>query len=192
MTHLESGVRFTTPKTLAELEACVSKYEWEHITPEPKLSKEELEELSESYCRTFAPNDEACGGCIFSLYGSCHLSEFKDLYNKYEEITGALIAHKAQKEQEKEEVRVGDIVRVVNTGKTRDTYADFVDKYCTEGEKLYWAVGSTPNTDIKYKVSRVVNEGGRDLAYIKVSGSIYCIPLGYVITIDGLEKVKQD
>jgi hypothetical protein len=182
----DGGVLERGKGNLRELEDFLKnrRYEWELVTPEPQLSGEELVNLYNEYCA-----DSKCQeGCEISDLGEDGCS-IECALEHYDTIVEILTKYKEERDKE---IKVGDLVKVIDDGKTCTTYREFVKKHCTEEEKLLWSPRSTPNENSVYKVTKI-EEG--DIAYIKQmdgakgSKDAY-FPVGYVIGLHGLEKIK--
>ena len=94
-------------------------------------------------------------------------------------------------------IKVGDKVKIVNSGKVFDTYADWVVKYITDKNLLaHWAYGSRVGDwaaiDGVYEVLYIAPHGGGygPLAFIKSleETSYKC----FLVAVNGLAKVKQE
>ena len=94
-----------------------------------------------------------------------------------------------------EELKVGDIVKVVDMGKEYTTYADFMATYGTKKDCCGWVYDKPIPNDCnsKYEIVCIAphldrpNEG--NLAIIKNHCNYAYLPSTYIIHIDGLRKI---
>lgn len=103
----------------------------------------------------------------------------------------ALAMDRLNKELGKNEINVGDKVKIVDNSLIYDIYATWVIKNVHDiTEVARYAYCSNPNTNRTYKVIAIAPHSAKDrenLAYIEEIDSVF--PPCYLIKVDGLEKV---
>lgn len=88
------------------------------------------------------------------------------------------------------EIKIGDIVKVVDSGRTYSTYYDFMLRYGTKEDCLGWEYGKSPstNTSAIYEVVNIqdhtIQNYGK-LAIIKELSN-FGVPKVYIIHTEGL------
>lgn len=91
-----------------------------------------------------------------------------------------------------EELKVGDRVKVVNSGATYSTYYDFILTYGTKQNCLGWEYGKTPSLNTEYKIVAIADHILRPtdgkLAIIEAIDG-YFISKAYIIGLKGLQKI---
>ena len=90
------------------------------------------------------------------------------------------------------ELKIGDIVKVVDRGAIYSTYYDFILTYGTKEDCLGWEYGKSPSFNAKYKIVAIADHISRPsenkLAIIKdLSG--HCVSNVYIIGVEGLQKI---
>ena len=87
-----------------------------------------------------------------------------------------------------EELKVGDIVVVTNSGATYTTYVEFMKQYASKEQCCYWDLGRTPQTNNLFEILGIAPHerlGEGNLAIIKeknYEGKVY------LINVSGLRK----
>ena len=89
-------------------------------------------------------------------------------------------------------IRVGDIVKIVNSGEVYSTYYGFMLTYGTKQNCLGWKYNQSPSTNTEYKIVAIADHISRPtkskLAIIEEINDDF-ISKTYIIGVEGLQKV---
>ena len=89
-----------------------------------------------------------------------------------------------------EEIKIGDVVKIIDRGETYSTYDDFMMEYGTKRNCLGWDYNKSPSAEKNYKVINIANHLSRNikLAIIEEIGICY-LPKTFIIGLEGLQKI---
>lgn len=92
-----------------------------------------------------------------------------------------------------EELKVGDIVRIIDNGYSYTTYGDFMLKYGSKEDCCYWKHNELPKqNDVLYEIICIENhsDGNEEKLAIIRSRTEYYYEQVYIMGIKGLKKVN--
>ena len=86
------------------------------------------------------------------------------------------------------EFKIGDKVKITDSGETYSTYEDWVHTYVDNVCRMKWKYGHSPNTRHTFNIMVIAphKNNHNQLAYIQSENDNTC----YIIGVDGLEKIS--
>lgn len=168
---------------------------------DPKMVAEHIKDPYDAacYCMSSQPEDDDIGKVLARWEDNGQNIYYIRMYEDYD--CDALscycyLVDEAGLEPYEDSIKVGDKVRIVNSGKAFSSYADWVVKHIENKTLIaHWAYGGSPRNEpigTLYEVIHIAphSKGSSDLAFIKGLDSTVSYKC-YLMRMDGLEKVKH-
>lgn len=123
---------------------------------------------------------------------TCHKEDEWDMMSGIDTLLNKLVDKKEQ--EEKDHIKVGDKVRVIDSGKSYPYYDEWVTKHVKNPALIAkFCYAKAPEEGCNYEVVAIAPHDNKydtkygDLAYIKEPGEL--ITRCYLISVDGLKKI---
>lgn len=88
-----------------------------------------------------------------------------------------------------EEIKIGDIVEIIDEGATYSTYYDFMMEYGTKKNCLGWTYNNSPSVEKNYRVVNIANHLSRDIKLVIIEEIDTYLPKAFIIGIEGVKKI---